>query len=268
MTRWHDDDLAGRLLAQEAEKWTVISIPAIREDMSLPEDPRQTGEALWESKHSLERMHEAEKRSPRQFAAMYQQRPSIEGGNIVKYEWFNIIPPADFAKMRKGEPIVFFIDTAFTEKTTNDPTGIISTCKIGNGLYVTHAQKVNMKFPDLIRFIPEYVNTHGYTWQSFIRVEPKANGLSVIDQLHEATALNVTKTASPKEAKETRLNAASPFVESGRVTLVEGLWNNEFLEEMCGFPAKPHDEYVDLLIYAIDYCSEGDIFNMDNLKWA
>jgi len=110
-----------------------------------------------------------------------------------------------------------------------------------------------MKFPELVRFIPEYVNTHGYTSQSSIRIEPKASGLSVIDQLRDITKLNVVKTPTPTESKETRLNAVSATVESNRVILVDGIWNKAFVEEICGFPAKPHDEYVDLLVYAIDY---------------
>ena len=253
MTRWHEDDLAGRLLRTEPKKWTVIRIPTIREDMDDSDDPRAIGEALWEERHSAERLREAEKRSPRTFAALYQQRPSVEGGNIIKREWFGTISQADFARIAKKTAPVFFIDTAYTDKTTNDPTGIIATCKVGNDLYITHGQKVHMKFPDLLRFIPSYVETHGYTSRSTIRIEPKANGLSVIDQLKESTGLNVTKTPTPKESKETRLNAVSPIVECGRVILVEGVWTEGFIEEVCGFPSKPHDEYVDVLCYAIGH---------------
>lgn len=110
-----------------------------------------------------------------------------------------------------------------------------------------------MKFPELVRFIPQYVASQGYSRRSTIRIEPKANGLSVIDQLQEITGLNVTKTPSPTEAKETRLNAASPTIECGRVVLVDGAWNEPYIDELCGFPAKPHDEYVDVTCYAIDY---------------
>ena len=94
---------------------------------------------------------------------------------------------------------------------------------------------------------------NGYNTESTIRIEPKANGLSVIDQLQETTHLNITKTPTPTEDKETRLNAASPSVECGRVILVTGQWNEEFIAEVCGFPNKTHDEYVDLLCYAVQY---------------
>ena len=254
MTRWHDDDLAGRLMAREGDKWEVVSIPAIREGGDgVDGDPRKEGEALWESRHSLERLRDVEQRSPRTFAALYQQRPSVEGGNIVRRDWFRIVGFHEFRRMHTSEPVVFFLDTAYTDKTSNDPSGIIATCKVGGDLYILHAAKVSMKFPDLLRFIPVYAREHGYTLRSTIRIEPKANGLSVIDQLRETTGLNVVATPSPRDSKETRLWAATPSVEGGRVALVEGLWNETFIDEVCGFPSRAHDEYVDVLCYAVDY---------------
>lgn len=255
MTRWHEDDLAGRILKKESEQWTVVAIPAIRETTADGNgfDPRKPGEALWESRHSLERLMAQQNRSPRFFAALYQQHPTVEGGNIVKEAWFMRISLDEFKRKRTREPIVFFIDTAYTEKTTNDPTGIIGSCMIGADIFIVCGRKVRMKFPDLCRFLPGYVKRNCYGAGSTVRIEPKANGLSVIDQLRETTDLNVVPTPTPKDSKETRLNTASPYVESGRVWLVEGEWNDEFIDEVCGFPAKAHDEYVDLLCYAIDY---------------
>lgn len=268
MTRWHEDDLAGRLLEREPSKWTVVRIPAIKEDDLLPEDPREIGEALWEEMHSLESMMEVEERSPRTFAALYQQRPSIAGGNIIKREWFGHIKVADFKRIYDGEPIVFFLDTAYTDKTENDPSGIIATCKIGNDMYVTNAKKVLMKFPDLIRFVPQYAKENGYSPRSSIRIEPKANGISVVDQLKEVTGLNIVRTPSPTDSKETRLYAASPTIEAGRVILVDGAWNEAFVDEVCGFPAKPHDEFVDTLCYAIDYHISNPYKPIDKSKIA
>lgn len=255
MTRWHEDDLAGRILKAEPDDWTVLSIPAICEveDDGELKSGRHIGEALWEQRHSLEKLRKQEQRSARTFAALYQQHPTIEGGNIVKRDWFKFCTLDEFSRLHKSEPMTFFIDTAYTDKTSNDPTGIIATCKIGNDLYITHGDKVHMKFPELVRFIPDYCRKHGYTARSSIRVEPKANGLSVIDQIKDITGLNITKTPSPKDSKETRLNAASPCVESGRVVLVDGAWNEAFIDEVCGFPTKPHDEFVDVMCYAIDY---------------
>lgn len=270
MTRWHEDDLAGRILEREADKWHILTIPALRESTAdgNDRDPRQVGEALWEARHSLASLTQAKARSPRVFAALYQQRPTIEGGNIVRRDWFKTISAKQFTTMHRNEPIVFFLDTAYTDKTANDPSGIIATCRIGGEVYITHASKVHMKFPDLLRFIPQYVREHGYTNASSIRIEPKANGLSVIDQLREVSRLNVVATPSPADSKETRLNAASPAVESGRVVLVEGAWNEELIDEVCGFPAKPHDEYVDVLCYALNYHLDNPFKPIDKARTA
>lgn len=268
MTRWHEDDLAGRLLEREPEAWTVVTIPAVREDLTMAEDPRKVGEALWEERHSIVRLMDVEKRSPRTYAAIYQQRPTIAGGNIIKRDWFKHIKVSEFNRIYEGEPITFFIDTAYTDKTSNDPSGIIATTKIGGDVYVTHAAKVNMKFPDLLRFVPQYAQEHGYTHRSTIRIEPKANGLSVIDQLKETTGLNVVSTPSPRDSKETRLYAVSPTVESGRVVLVDGSWNEAFEDEVCGFPSKPHDEYVDILCYAVNYHISNPFKPIDKARTA
>lgn len=253
MTRWHDDDLAGRLLKSESDKWSVLSIPAIREDAAMPDDLRKIGEALWPEKHSAERLLDVRRRSPRTYAALYQQHPTTDGGNIVKRDWFRTISADDFARIHHGEPMVFFLDTAYTDKTADDPSGIIAATRIGSDIYIAHGHKVYMRFPDLIRFIPSYAMAHGYKAGSSIRIEPKANGLSVIDQLRANTHYNVISTRTPTDSKETRLFAASATVEGGRVVLVEGAWTEDFIDEVCGFPTKPHDEYVDLLCYAIDY---------------
>jgi predicted phage terminase large subunit-like protein len=272
MTRWHEDDLAGRILKKECDKWEVVSIPALRESLSdgNDQDPRQIGDSLWEERHSREQLLEAQHRSPRTFAALYQQHPTVDGGNIIKKDWFWTAEDSDTISLMSRYPIHFFIDTAYTEKTSNDPTGIIGAMFVKGYLYITCATKVNMKFPDLCRFIPKYVSEHGYTSKSTIRIEPKANGLSVIDQLREQTRLNVVSTPTPKESKEVRLNSVSPIVESHHVFLLKGDWTEAFVNEVSSFPTAPHDEYVDLLCYAINYMEQAaapSVSDEEILRW-
>ena len=269
MTRWHEDDLAGRLLKREPDEWEVVTIPAIREseDDGNADDPRAAGEALWEERHSIVRLEGARQRSPRVFSALYQQSPTIEGGNLIKESWFNRCSYSEFKGKHGREPIHFFADTAYTDKKVNDPTGVIGACKIENDIYIVAGSKVNMKFPDLIRWLPKWVEENGYTDESTVRIEPKANGLSVIDQLREVTTLNVVATPAPTDSKETRLIAKSAVIESGRVWLVDGDWTEAFIDEVCGFPAKAHDEYVDILVYAIDYLRQNSPQD-DDYTWA
>lgn len=274
MTRWHEDDLAGRILKTEAQDWTVLTIPAICEtdgDNGLSD--RKVGEALWESRHSLAKLKKQQQRAPREFNALYQQHPTIEGGNIVKRDWFQRISFTEFTAMRYNEPMHFYLDTAFGKKKKgqdNDPSGIIAACRIRNYVYIYHAQKVYKEMPDLLRFLPEYMTAHESSDESKLMVEPKANGKSVVHMLQEISTLNVKETPTPTDDKEVRLRAVSPRVECGRVFLVEGVWNDDFLDEVCGFPAQPHDEYVDLLGYAINdlYMDDDDDIDFDSLTKA
>jgi predicted phage terminase large subunit-like protein len=258
MQRLHENDVTGYILDKKGQSIKHINLPA---EISETIKPIELKEKYINGKLDPIRLSDAvldEARidlGSRAYAGQYEQEPQEDGGNIIKYDWFKTITPDDFIKMQGNvqSTVTFFCDTAYTNQTWNDPTGIIATTKLGNDLYIIHAKKVNYKFPDLIRFMPEYVIEHGYTNESAIRIEPKANGLSVIDQLQETTHLNITKTPTPTEDKETRLNAASPSVECGRVILVAGQWNEEFITEICGFPNKTHDEYVDLLCYAVQH---------------
>lgn len=264
MTRWHEDDLAGRLLKAEPDDWTVISIPAICEtehDGNI-NSPRQIGEALWEEKHSLAKLMKQKQRSPRDFSALYQQSPTIEGGNIVKREWFRRISMADFRALRFNEPMHFYLDTAYKKKNAsghdNDPTGILAACRINNDIYLYDAQSVWKEMPDLLRFIPDYIAAHCGNAESMLHIEPKANGVSVVQMLRESTTLNVRETPNPTDDKEVRLRVVSPRIECGRVFVVEGSWTDEFLNQVCGFPATAHDEFVDILGYAINDLYEDD----------
>ena len=270
MTRWHEDDLAGRILKAEPQDWTVLSIPSICEvehDGNL-HSPRHIGDALWENRHSKRKLEKQKARAPREFSALYQQHPVIEGGNIVKRDWFQKMPISEFKAIRFREPMHFYLDTAYGKKkpTGNDPSGILSACRIGTNVYIYHAQKVWKEMPDLLRFLPEYMSAHLSNEESKLHVEPKANGESVVQMLKAISTLNVKETPIPVDSKETRFRVVSPRLECGRVYLVEGDWNEDFLDEVCGFPAMEHDEFVDILGYAInDLFGDDDDMDYDNM---
>jgi predicted phage terminase large subunit-like protein len=272
MTRWHEDDLAGRILKAEPNEWVVLSIPALCEqERDGGKSNRHIGDALWPSHHSKEKLEKQKARAPREFSALYQQHPTIEGGNIVKRHWFKKISLADFRSLRFNEPMHFYLDTAYNKKKQgqdNDPSGILAACRIRNYIYIYNAMKVWKEMPDLLRFLPDYMSANEASSESKLHVEPKANGESVIQMLKEISTLNVKETETLKDSKEVRLRAVSPRIECGRVFLVDGDWNDEFLDEVCGFPTQPHDEFVDILGYAINdlYLDEDNEIDYDNLS--
>jgi len=93
-TRWHMEDLAGRLLEQEGiydpienpQGWLLVSFPAIQNRPPSEQDPRVEGEPLWPERHSLEKLLEIKGRSPMVFESLYQQNPQPSQG--LMYEEF------------------------------------------------------------------------------------------------------------------------------------------------------------------------------------
>lgn len=260
MQRLHENDVTGYLLAKKGEAIRHINLPAELSDKVLPVEVRSRyidglldpvrldRETLEEAKIDL---------GSRAYSGQYDQNPVADGGNMVKTGWFKHISRAEFERLRQYEPIHFWADTAYTDKTENDPTGIIAACKIAGTIYIVGAKKVNLGFPELVRFLPRYLRDNGYSDESTLRIEPKANGISVIQTL-ENSGLNITRTPSPTDSKKSRLYAASPTIEGGRIVIVDDYFTEEFIDEVCGFPAKAHDEFVDCLCYCIDYYNNAE----------
>lgn len=110
MTRWDEDDLAGRILARDND-WDVIKFPAIKK-REAPNDPRQIGEALWPQKHSLERIQKIESTSQITFNSLYQQEPKAPKDLLIFPEWVEIDEMPNYNKYYGGD---FGMPTAVTE---------------------------------------------------------------------------------------------------------------------------------------------------------
>jgi predicted phage terminase large subunit-like protein len=273
MQRLHINDVTGYQLKNKSENIKHICLPAEASPMVKPEslreryidgllDPiRLNRNALEEAKIDLGSV---------QYAGQYDQSPVVEGGNIVKENWFRRISLADFMALHFREPMHFYLDTAYNKKKVNrdnDPSGILSACRIRNNIYLFDAQKAYKEMPDLLKFLPEYARAHEYSDESILHIEPKANGESVVQMFEKYSTMNVKRTPSPTDDKVVRLKAVSPRIECGRVYLVEGSWIEEFLTEVCSFPNAPHDEFVDILGYAInDLLEDDDDFDFDSMS--
>ena len=93
---------------------------------------------------------------------------------------------------------------------------------------------------------------NGYTPKSRIFVEPKASGKSIVQTLVRETGLNVKEDKPPTKDKVARVSDISASLESGRVSLLNGDWNSEFLDQLTRFPAAKHDDMVDCLVMAVN----------------
>ena len=253
MTRWHEDDLAGRILnsiKETGEQWSILILPAIKENDLNSYDIRQIGEPLWPERHSLEKLMIVQKESIKTFTSLYQQRPSPQEGGLIKSKWLqNNISLGEFHEKIKST-IDYWIDTAYTDKTKNDPSLILATCFYEGKLYLVDHLKGRWEFPELIKIIPQFVNKVGHSSHTNINIEPKASGLSIIQQLRRDTLFNIPNIDPPKDDKYTRCESITPFIESQRVVFVGGNWD-EFKNQLITFPNAKHDEEVDTLVMAI-----------------
>jgi len=127
LTRWHEDDLAGRLLAAEdGHLWKVISIPAQAE---LDTDPlgRAVGEFMDSARGRTPEQWAAIKvrSTSRTWAALYQQRPAPIEGAVWKSPWIDLNRGKSGDAHATMTRIIVSVDPAVTSKATSDETGII-----------------------------------------------------------------------------------------------------------------------------------------------
>ena len=272
-TRWHEDDLAGRLFdpnnehydEEVAKQWTIIVLPALKEDTIAvkgqieTEDPRELGEALWEKKHSRE-THEKDKRvNPYMFASLKQQRPAPLEGGLLKRDWFQRIKrnelPFNPHDDQIPTPMHFMIDGAFGEKTQNDPSAVIAYRVWKKNLYIFNVQSVRMHLPKYLKFVSRWIAANEHGLGSRIRIEMKSSGPALKSMLSEEQyggyPTERINDIHVGYGKATRGEYAAPSIAGGQVYLVEGSYIEAFLKQVCTFPNDTHDDEFDLLCYSI-----------------
>lgn len=272
-TRWHEDDLAGRLFdpknkhydKQRADKWTVIVLPALKENVSSSieqaidiNDPREEGEALWESFHTKESHLEDKRSNPYGFASLKQQRPSPLEGGMMKRSWFNIISenelPFNPDNPESPIPTKFLIDGAFTDKAKGDPSASMMYRVWKGNIYIFNCIGVRKQLNEYLRFIHPWIQTQGWDYGSSLKIEYKASGPGLVSMLREEQyggyPVSRINDLHVSWGKFTRGEYATPMVAGGKVYLVQGPWVEPFLHEVTTFPNHPNDDMFDLLCYA------------------
>ena len=250
-TRWHEDDLAGRLLpknyagqsgmieCRDGRVWEVINLPA---QCERDDDPlgRRVGDYLWPE--WFDEGHWATFRAQsRTWAALFQQRPRPDEGGVFKEAWcrerYRVIPDA-------ANVIVHSWDTAQKEKDVNDPTAG-SIWHLGNGVpgyYLREVFRDRMDYPTLRRKVIGYAERDR---PMAILIEDKSSGQSLIQDLRSSTSLPIIPI-EPEGNKLFRAMEVSPKVEAGRVILPESAdWLVEFEGEFFAFPLATNDDQVD-----------------------
>ena len=166
-----------------------------------------------------------------------------EGDGIVKRNMFEYFELSEI----EGEVYHLTADTAYTSKTTNDPSAVLKYVIKDNCVYILDVFTGHLEFPELVEVIQDMAHPKGWVY-----VEPKASGKSIVQFLKRNTKLYIKEDTPPTQDKVTRLNAVLPFIESGRVKLLKNaLYLDSFLTEVTTFPASTHDDQVDVLVMAV-----------------
>lgn len=278
MTRWHEDDLIGRLLKKSNFKWERLRLPAVAEDENDLLQ-REVGEPLcpglgYDKKWADDKKIQVGSRT---WASLYQQRPSPADGNIFKRHWFRYyVPNEEFRRKydlgdevkvlpRLFDKSVQSWDCTFKDTKKSDfVAGHVWNRKQGE-FFMLDREHDRMNLPATISAIRRLSTK----WPDAIAkyIEDKANGPAVMQMLKgELTGMIPVE---PDGGKEARANAVSPLFEAGNVYLPHPLykpWVEEVIEELVSFPNGQHDDDVDAATQALNKLRIGKKSLLDRYR--
>jgi predicted phage terminase large subunit-like protein len=277
-TRWHEDDLAGRLIRESehgGEQWDVLSLPALAEanadskfkiqdsnrDHSAPKsgilnlesaDPldRAVGQALCPDRYDEEALLRIKRQlGSYSFAALFQQRPMPRDGGLFKRSWFKryVAKPPEGLRWCRG------YDLAISTNTSADYTASFRCALDKNGdLYIDGGFRKRIEFPEQRRYVIERMLEEKNTAHG---VESALHGVAVVQELRRDKQLmgKPLKSIRVDADKFTRALSWANLAEDAHVVLVRGAWNDEFLEEACKFTGRgdAHDDQIDAVSLAV-----------------
>ena len=252
MTRWHEDDLAGRILAEQASEWTVLRLPALAETpaerddnnlrLCLPlsePDPlgRQPGEALCPGRFSLEELGRL-RRDVGSLAwnSEYQGVPRAPEGNRFKRSWFEIVDalPADCSLIR-------YWDKAGTQDGGARTAGVLMARHAGLGLYyvvdsATCQESALLREQTIKQAAAMDAERFGNRVHIWMEQEPGSGGKESAEASIRNLAGFPVRAETVSGDKDTRLEPFAAQAEAGNVKLLRGSWNGSYIEEITAIP--------------------------------
>ncbi len=264
-TRWHAEDLAGKLITSpDGARWKVVNVPA-----QADHDPNK-GETDLLGREPGEYMESAQgirdwdavklEKTPRAWAALYQGRPSAAGGTIFRREhwneysaplWMNDPDSGACVCTGDGDVLIQSWDMAFKATQNSDYVVGQVWLKRGPNAYLLDQVRRRMTFSESVTAVQAM--TAKWPQTSVKLIEDKANGTAVLDVLKSKVPGLIAIT--PHESKEARAAAVSWAVEAGNVYLPTAQlspWAADLVEEAAGFPNAAHDDQVDAMTQALN----------------
>jgi predicted phage terminase large subunit-like protein len=240
-TRWHMDDLAGRILASEDGKnWTVISLPAEAEE----NDPlgRSIGEALCPDRFPADKLHEIKSVLGMDYYALYQQRPQAREGGMFHIDWFNLCDavPAKAKRVR-------WWDKGATDRAGDYTAGVLiaHVDKVWYIEDVIRGQWGGGERDKIIRATAEQDKLKYGHVEYWGPQDPGQAGKIDAAAFISLLAGFVTKTQPETGPKEVRAGPLASQAWAGNIYVLRAAWTAKFIQELCEFPSGQHDDQVD-----------------------
>lgn len=251
-TRWHDDDLSGRLLNQEKSQWREITYKAIATEN---EPHRKKGEALHPERYGLKFLEPIRDRYPTFFAAMYQQTPIPQSGNQFKPSMFEYGPmPVEF------DLTFIMADLAYKDGQQNDCTCFTSFGVKKDQLMVRDVWMERINADEVEEPACVFINAQLGLQFEGAYIEPKGHGIYLNQKLPKRRpSIPVPQEERIKEffkdrnrSKVERANVAVPYLGTRKIVINEKINDREnLLRQVLRFPFAKHDDFADTLIDGI-----------------
>lgn len=258
-TRWHEDDLVGRLtdpnnphyLQAEARKWSVIDLPSLAEEDDLL--GRKVGEPLWPEKFGVRYLKDLQRRDPEGFSALYQGRPAVKDGAFFTQSIIHEYDPATDLPDTKDLTFYCAADLAVATTQKNDRSCLLTVGvdRHDNIFVLPDLVWTRIQADDIVEQMcrlmalyrpAAFFSESGQISNSigpFLRKRMAELGLSC----------HVNEIAA-KGDKQARAQSIMSRMAFGKVFFPRTAgWYQRAKEEMLKFPKSPRDDFVDALAY-------------------
>lgn len=250
MSRWHQDDPAGRLLDQQRARWTVIDLPAEAEE----NDPlgRAVGAPLWPQWRNAAWLQEKrEELGAYGFASLLQGRPRPREGGMFKWAWWQHLPAIPAAG-----PMIRYWDLAGTEakgkghdpdfsagallcRMTDKRTAVVDVARFRKSINERDVEVEAIAAADL----RDYRDRIRWWIETEAGIAGEERTSSLVRRL-QAIGMAVS-TEHPTGKKVHRAEPFASATEAGNVVLCPGAWRDPFRSEAADFPNGKHDDQID-----------------------
>ena len=253
LTRWHDDDLAGKLLTaseEGADQWEVVKYPAIAEEN---ETYRKQGEALHPERYNLESLEMIQRAiGPRDWTALYQQNPVSDEGDYFNRDMVRYYEPdeIDYERLRYYTAW----DLAIGQRDRNDfSVGVTVGIDEYDNMYVVDVIRGKYDGFELVEKILDFYEQ----WRpGIVGIERGHIEMAIGPFLEKRVAERRLHSAYFKDLKvgrrdkEARARAIQGRMQQGKVYFPQdATWTGSMVAELLRFPNGVHDDQVDALAW-------------------